>query len=233
MSVRGRAGQQRIGPSRATAACRRITEQFVNLAADVGNPRVVASSLVLLVIARGRRVRAVVGQADPMLMDSSAGFKAERRTPAGYRRVRPRPAEPHILGSRTSIVVAVLSVAAATVVGTIFGLVGSYFGGIWEVATMRTVDVLLTFPPILLACRRRLRGAQLAQPGRRHRLALYAAVRPDRPWSRVAGQTARVRRGRPRPRCRDPRILWLAVLPNILAPHLRPDFAQPRLRHPA
>ncbi len=56
-----------------------------------------------------------------------------------------------IVGSRTSMVVAILSVAMATFVGVGFGLIGGYFGGFWEIMTMRSVDVLLVFPPILLA----------------------------------------------------------------------------------
>jgi peptide/nickel transport system permease protein len=54
-------------------------------------------------------------------------------------------------GSRNSLIIAISSVALATVFGVGFGLVGGYFGGVWELLTMRTVDVLLTFPPILLA----------------------------------------------------------------------------------
>jgi peptide/nickel transport system permease protein len=56
-----------------------------------------------------------------------------------------------IVGSRTSMWVAFASVVLASVVGVLFGLVGGYFGGIWETVTMRLVDVLLVFPPILLA----------------------------------------------------------------------------------
>lgn len=56
-----------------------------------------------------------------------------------------------IVGSRTSMWVAFSSVFLATIVGLIFGVVGGYLGGIWETVTMRFVDVLLIFPPILLA----------------------------------------------------------------------------------
>lgn len=56
-----------------------------------------------------------------------------------------------VVGARTSMGVAIASVALATALGVMFGLIGGYFGGIWEFLTMRTVDVLLVFPPILLA----------------------------------------------------------------------------------
>jgi peptide/nickel transport system permease protein len=56
-----------------------------------------------------------------------------------------------IRGSRSSLIIALASVTLATVVGVGFGIIGGYFGGFWEFVTMRTVDVLLTIPPILLA----------------------------------------------------------------------------------
>lgn len=56
-----------------------------------------------------------------------------------------------ILGSRTSLVISVSSVALATAFGIILGVFGGYLGGVWELLTMRLVDALLTIPPILLA----------------------------------------------------------------------------------
>jgi peptide/nickel transport system permease protein len=124
-----------------------------------------------------------------------------------------------ILGSRTSIVVAVLSVAAATLVGTTFGLVGSYFGGIWEVATMRSVDVLLTFPPILLA----IAVVAFVGPSLPNLIGVIALLYMPR-FARIAhGAGLQVKQREFVEAARvlgagTPRILWLAVLPNILAP---------------
>lgn len=56
-----------------------------------------------------------------------------------------------ILGSRTSLVISFASVAVATVLGVAAGLFSGYFGGIWDTLIMRSIDALLTIPPILLA----------------------------------------------------------------------------------
>ena len=56
-----------------------------------------------------------------------------------------------LFGARLSMQVAVLSVAAATVVGGILGLVSGYLGGIVDLAIGRVMDVFFAFPAILLA----------------------------------------------------------------------------------
>lgn len=54
-------------------------------------------------------------------------------------------------GTRLVLVEVVLTVTAASFVGIAIGLVAGYFGGLVELVLMRIVDVLLTFPTILLA----------------------------------------------------------------------------------
>ena len=56
-----------------------------------------------------------------------------------------------LFGARLSMQVAVLSVAAATVVGGVLGLVSGYLGGIVDLAIGRVMDVFFAFPAILLA----------------------------------------------------------------------------------
>ncbi|MBI4276956.1 MAG: ABC transporter permease [Armatimonadetes bacterium] len=56
-----------------------------------------------------------------------------------------------IFGSRTSLIVATLSVALAGVVGLALGLAAGFYGGILDSAIMRLVDMQLAFPLILLA----------------------------------------------------------------------------------
>lgn len=56
-----------------------------------------------------------------------------------------------IFGARTSLIIGVISVMIGAVGGILLGLVGGYFGGPLDNAIMRVVDVLLTFPRILLA----------------------------------------------------------------------------------
>jgi peptide/nickel transport system permease protein len=54
-------------------------------------------------------------------------------------------------GIGQSFVIAFSAVALATLFGTIVGLFAAWFGGLWDGALMRGMDVLLAFPAILLA----------------------------------------------------------------------------------
>jgi len=54
-------------------------------------------------------------------------------------------------GSRISLTIALSSVSAALVLGTLVGLVSGYFGGLLDQALMRVVDLFLAFPPFILA----------------------------------------------------------------------------------
>jgi len=56
-----------------------------------------------------------------------------------------------IWGARTSLGVAFASALIAGIIGTMIGLIGGWFRGIGELLTVRLVDVILCFPPILLA----------------------------------------------------------------------------------
>jgi peptide/nickel transport system permease protein len=56
-----------------------------------------------------------------------------------------------LYGARLSIQVAVLSVAAATLVGGALGLVAGYVGGVVDLVIGRVLDVFFAFPAILLA----------------------------------------------------------------------------------
>jgi peptide/nickel transport system permease protein len=54
-------------------------------------------------------------------------------------------------GATYTIPVAVMVVAAAVVIGSALGAIAGYFGGWFDAVIMRTADVTLSFPPILLA----------------------------------------------------------------------------------
>jgi peptide/nickel transport system permease protein len=56
-----------------------------------------------------------------------------------------------LYGSHSILVVAVVSIALALIVGVMLGAAAGYHRGLVEVAVMRAVDVLLSFPLILLA----------------------------------------------------------------------------------
>ncbi|MFJ4223399.1 ABC transporter permease [Microbacterium sp. NPDC089695] len=57
-----------------------------------------------------------------------------------------------MFGAQVELFIALGATLLATVLGTLLGLLGAYFNGLTEVVTMRLiVDVILAFPPIVLA----------------------------------------------------------------------------------
>ncbi len=56
-----------------------------------------------------------------------------------------------LYGSRVSLVVGVLANSLAVALGTIFGSVAGFFGGLLESVLMRFTDVMMAFPTLLLA----------------------------------------------------------------------------------
>ena len=56
-----------------------------------------------------------------------------------------------IYGTRSSLMIGIISVGSAVVIGTILGAVAGYSGGWWTAGIMRLMDVLLAFPVLLLA----------------------------------------------------------------------------------
>lgn len=56
-----------------------------------------------------------------------------------------------IIGSRISLGVGFGAVLLGTVFGTLFGLVAGYFGGAIDLVSSRFMDVILGFPPLVLA----------------------------------------------------------------------------------
>src|SRR5207302_11211920 len=55
-----------------------------------------------------------------------------------------------ILGSRISLQVGLISVGIAAIFGTVVGLVAGYFGGWFDMASQRILEVMLAFPGLLL-----------------------------------------------------------------------------------
>ncbi len=56
-----------------------------------------------------------------------------------------------IYGARLSLLIGLVVVALSLSVGTLLGLIAAFAGGALDVAIMRTMDVLLVFPSLLLA----------------------------------------------------------------------------------
>jgi len=56
-----------------------------------------------------------------------------------------------IHGARLSLVIGLAVVALSVLVGTVLGLTAGYFRGLYEIAVMRMMDIILTLPSLLLA----------------------------------------------------------------------------------
>jgi dipeptide transport system permease protein len=56
-----------------------------------------------------------------------------------------------IYGARLSLLIGVAVVALSVMVGTVLGLTAGYFGGLYAIAVMRLMDIILTLPSLLLA----------------------------------------------------------------------------------
>ena len=56
-----------------------------------------------------------------------------------------------IFGSRVSLLISFSSICFALCVGSALGMISGYFGSKYEFFIMRTMDVLLSFPPLFLA----------------------------------------------------------------------------------
>jgi len=56
-----------------------------------------------------------------------------------------------IHGARLSLVIGLAVVTLSVLVGTVLGLTAGYFRGLYEIAVMRLMDIILTLPSLLLA----------------------------------------------------------------------------------
>lgn len=56
-----------------------------------------------------------------------------------------------LYGGRTSLPAGILVVTSAMIVGTIFGAIAGYVGGLWDELLMRFTEVFMAFPIIILA----------------------------------------------------------------------------------
>ena len=124
-----------------------------------------------------------------------------------------------IWGARVSLSVAFAAAATAAVAGTLLGILGGYFRGVVELFTVRMAEIVLCFPPLLLA----LLVVTLLGPGAGTLIfslsilfapgfarVAYAETLSARALDYVTAQQALGARTR--------RILALTVLPNIATP---------------
>ena len=126
-----------------------------------------------------------------------------------------------IHAARISVEVALVAVAVGSVGGTLIGLLAAYFGGIVDVVLMRFMELLFSFPAILLAV---VLMASLGTSILNAMIAIGIIFIPG--FARLArASTMDVLRQQYIEAARaigmsDARIMFREVLPNILAPSL-------------
>jgi peptide/nickel transport system permease protein len=121
-------------------------------------------------------------------------------------------------GARVSLIVAVTSIAAAIIVGGTIGMVSGYVGGRIDMFVMQTMDVLLSFPSLILGLIVvALMGPDLVN------LVFAIALTAIAPFARIARapvlslkERAFIEAGRALGFSHT-RILFVHVLPNIMS----------------
>jgi peptide/nickel transport system permease protein len=123
-----------------------------------------------------------------------------------------------LLGARVSLLVGLASMAAAMLVGGTIGVVAGYLGGWVDMAAMRVMDALLSFPSLIMG----LIVVAMLGPSLTN-LVIAIALTAVGPFARIArGPTIAVREREFIQACRalgfsDRRIMALHVLPNVFA----------------
>jgi peptide/nickel transport system permease protein len=124
-----------------------------------------------------------------------------------------------LYGARVSLQTGFVSVTIAVLIGVPMGLVSGFYGGLADRLLMRLVDLMLTFPGILLA----LVVIAILGPGLFHAM-LAVGISASPTYARVVRATVLAARGQTYVEaaravgCRNVRIVIRHILPNTVAP---------------
>lgn len=124
-----------------------------------------------------------------------------------------------IYAGRTSLLVALTSASLAAIIGVALGLLGGYFGGWVDSVTGRLMDILFSFPALLLA----IAIAAMLGPSVRNAVIAIAVVYAPL-FGRVVRGSVLAERGKEYVEAArvlgasTPRIVLRHVFPNILSP---------------
>ena len=124
-----------------------------------------------------------------------------------------------VYGSRTSLIIALLSVSFSSVIGVAIGCISGFYGGKIDNGIMRFMDILLAIPSILLAISV---SAALGQGLTNLTIAVGVGAMPG--YARLVRASAMSERDREYIEAarsigaNDLRIITKHILPNIMAP---------------
>jgi peptide/nickel transport system permease protein len=184
------------------------------------NRFVLAGLLIALVLVGVAILADVLSPYDPGAVDVVGAFKAPSVAhPFGTDRFGRDLLSRVIHGSRVSLGVAFASVVSALIAGSLLGLIAGYTGGVWDSALGRFMDVLFSFPLLLLA----IAIAGMLGPGIPNAIAAIAIVYTPFFFRVARGPTLSEREKEYVQAARvtgatGHRILWRHILPNILSP---------------
>ena len=122
------------------------------LARALQEPRIVVSGIAILALVLIGLLAPLFSPYDPEFMDSSLSLGPPSTSHwLGTDQLGRDELSRLVYGARLSLQISVYAVAFAFVMGVAIGVVSSYFGSWIDVILMRIVDVLLTFPALVLA----------------------------------------------------------------------------------
>ena len=124
-----------------------------------------------------------------------------------------------IYGTRVSMGVAFSSVAIALLIGSLLGIVSGYFGGAWDIVISRVMDIIFSFPMLLLA----IALAAMMGPGTENAIRAIAIVNIPFFARVVRGSTLAVReqeyvQAAHVVGAKHGRIIFRHISPNVASP---------------
>lgn len=124
-----------------------------------------------------------------------------------------------VYGSRTSLMIALMSVTFSSFIGVILGCISGYYGGRVDNVIMRFIDILLAIPSILLA----ISISAALDPGIAN-LMISVGIGAMPPYARIVRASVMSERDKEYIEAAhsigagDIRIMLKHVLPNVMAP---------------
>ena len=116
------------------------------------NPGAVAGLVIVTILVLAAILAPFLAQADPLAQNLAAGTQApDAHHLFGTDKLGRDMFARILYGSRISIRIGFVAVGLAISVGTVVGLIAGYFGGKVDGVLMGAMDLMLAFPPIILA----------------------------------------------------------------------------------
>ncbi len=205
----------------STTMLARTRDRNTTFARALRNPRVTLCGVFLILIGLVAIAAPIIAPHDPTAQLAKPLLQPGRAYLLGTDDFGRDVLSRLIYAGRISLGVSAASVVIATFAGVWLGLVAGYYRGWVETIIMRAMDVLLSFPTIILA----IAIVSALGPSIRNIIIVIAVVYIPRFVRIVYGTTLSVREAEYIQAARvvgarDPYIIRTAVLPNVLAPIL-------------